>query len=140
MNERYVMREIHIYTDGSCDTHDTARPGGWAAILIDLKTGKEKEIKGNQWETTNNEMEIVAAIKALQAIKGGPHSITIRTDSQYLIGVMTGNKRKKNKALLQQLDDLVSQHGVTFEHVEGHGDDEYNNHVDRLAIRARESL
>lgn len=139
------MREIHIYTDGSCDIHHADRPGGWAAILIDVKTDTQKEIKGPEagpkLGTTNNEMEITAVIEALRAIaiNGGPHSITIRTDSQYLIGAMSGNKRKKNRELLEQLDRLVEQHKVRFEHVKGHSGDEYNERVHWLAVQARDN-
>lgn len=134
------MRVIHIYTDGSCDVHDPRQPGGWGAILIDCATGVEKSISGTQSETTNNQMEITAAIEAMKAIRGGPHKILIHTDSRYLIGAMTGNKRKKNQDLLQQLDELMKKHEVKFKHVKGHNGDAYNHRVDRLAVKARKRL
>lgn len=133
------MKEILIYTDGSCDIHAADRPGGWAAIIIDRQTGEEIPKYGSKRGTTNNEMEITAVLEALKAVEGGPHNITVYTDSQYLIGAMSGNKRKKNRALLEQLDRLVDQHEVKWEHVKGHSGDEYNERVNRLAIKARDN-
>lgn len=133
------MREVHIYTDGACDTHNENKPGGWAAILIDVKTGTEKEITGKALHTTNNEMEITAALEGLKALKGTFLDVTVFTDSQYLIGVMNGWKRRKNQELLSQLDYQVKRlwFAVKFEHVRGHSGDECNSRADKLAVRAR---
>jgi ribonuclease HI len=131
------MRKVHIYTDGSCNVHGNDKPGGWAVILVDIATGKEKELSGNKLHTTVGEMELVAAVEGLAALKGGPHDVTVFTDSQWLVGAMAGNKRKRHQALLAQLDELASQHQVTFRWVRGHEDTTYNLLVDKLAIAAR---
>lgn len=131
------MRKIHIYTDGSCDVHAKDKPGGWAAILVDIRTGRDKQISGNKLNTTNGEMEIMAAVEGLSALRGGPYDVTIFTDSQYLVGAVSGNKRKRHKKLLAELDDLCDGHRVTFKWVKGHEDTTHNLLVDKLAIAAR---
>jgi ribonuclease HI len=131
------MRKVHIYTDGSCDVHHQDKPGGWAAILVDISTGRTKEISGKQLHTTIGEMEILAAVEGLAALRYGPHKVTLFTDSQYLVGAMNGNKRKKNRRLLAELDELVNEHQVTFKWVRGHEDTTHNLLVDKLAVAAR---
>lgn len=131
------MRLVHIYTDGSCDVHDDDKPGGWAVILVDIRTARTKEITGKKLNTTIGEMEIMAAVEGLSALRGGPYEVTIFTDSQYLVGAMNGNKRKRNRALLKELDALVAGHQVTFKWVKGHEDTTHNLLVDKLAVAAR---
>jgi ribonuclease HI len=132
-----MMRKVHIYTDGSCDVHSEDKPGGWAVILVDIATAHTKQLSGSKLHTTIGEMEILAAVEGLAALRGGPHDVTVCTDSQYLVGAMNGNKRKKNRRLLAELDELVDEHDVTFKWVRGHEDTTHNLLVDKLAVAAR---
>jgi ribonuclease HI len=143
------MDKVTIYTDGACSGNPG--PGGWAAIL---RSGqREKEISGSAPETTNNRMELTAAIEALRALKKRPCEVTLYSDSAYLINAFqqswlaswkrNGWKRgpKKDEAVLnadlwEELDRLQRQHRVTWKKVEGHAGHEYNERVDRLAVEA----
>lgn len=141
------MPEIIAYTDGACSGNPG--PGGWGVLLqawADGKPVKEKTICGGEGVTTNNRMELTAAIEALQALNQ-PSKICIRTDSRYLCDGITkwvdGWKLKKwhlgkgnpvkNVDLWQQLDELRDLHEVTWQWVKGHADDRGNNTADQLA-------
>ena len=143
------MKEVTIYTDGACSGNPG--PGGWGAIL-EYK-GKRRELSGGEAQTTNNRMELLAVISALEALKE-PCAVTLYTDSQYfskaindgwLIGwKKKGWKRKdgplKNPDLWQKLDALLAQHEITVVWVKGHADNEGNNRCDELAVMEREKF
>ena len=133
---------IKIYTDGSC----LGNPGngGWAAIIIDDKN--KTHIKGSKKDTTNNQMELLAPIKALKKIPKGS-SVQIFTDSKYVKsgitewihnwkknGWKTANKQPvKNKELWIDLDELSRKFQIEWTWVKGHSIDQLNNEVDALA-------
>ena len=136
---------IKIYTDGSC----LGNPGngGWAAIIIDDK--KKIQIKGSKKDTTNNQMELLAPIKALKKIPKGS-SVQIFTDSKYVKsgitewihnwkknGWKTANKQPvKNKELWIELDNLTDEFKIKWSWVKGHSSDVLNNEVDLIAREA----
>jgi ribonuclease HI len=135
---------VVIYTDGACDPNPG--PGGWAALL--LYNGAEKVLTGAENPTTNNRMELTAAIKALQALKR-PCAVTLYTDSEYLKRGITEwlpNWRRKgwrrkggalaNVELWQALDAALETHEVEWRWVRGHAGDALNERVDRLARQA----
>ncbi|MEH6652331.1 MAG: ribonuclease HI [Motiliproteus sp.] len=142
---------IEIYTDGACRNNQQAiNQGGWGLVLTDMYTGKIRHCWGHQADTTNNRMEMTAAIKALEAIRNRPRSeVTIYSDSNLLIqGMnewMTGwkakgwkNASKKpvgNKDLWLLLDELSGNHDVTWRYVKGHNGDVDNELADKLANR-----
>ena len=122
------MTHIDIWTDGACSGNPG--PAGWAAVL---RCGKhEKSVVGGATESTNNRAELMAAIVSLEALKR-PCNVTVHTDSQYVIGVMTTYKRKANHDLLVKLDALCKEHDVKFTHVRGHAGIENNERCDALA-------
>lgn len=139
------MKEVTIYTDGACSGNPG--PGGWAAIL--MYRGKHKEISGGERETTNNRMELMAAIRALSQLKE-PCRVLLHTDSAYLVNCMqqgwykkwaqNGWKRNgkpvKNRDLWEQLIQHGKEHQVEYIKVKGHSDDEWNNRCDELARAA----
>ena len=135
-------KKVVIYTDGACSGNPG--PGGWGALLISGE--HEKEMFGGETETTNNRMEMMAVIKALEALKGTPQ-VELYTDSKYVQqGVnewMAGWKAKgwpakiKNQDLWKQIDSLVETHNVTFHWVKGHAGDPGNERADELAVRGR---
>jgi ribonuclease HI len=136
---------VHIYTDGAC--LGNPGPGGWAALL--RSNGHEKELVGAASQTTNNRMEMRAAINALNALNR-PCIVTIHTDSQYLRqgitqwvknwqrnGWKTASKKPvKNKDLWQALLKAIEPHEVRWEWVKGHAGHEENERVDALASEA----
>lgn len=137
------MKEVTIYTDGAC-SHNPG-PGGWGAVL--MFGSNEKEISGYEAHTTNNRMELTAAIKALEALKE-PCRVNLYSDSAYLVntfkqnwlekwqrnGWKTSNKGPvENQDLWKQLLELTGKHTVEWVKVKGHSDNEYNNRCDRLA-------
>ncbi len=136
---------IKIYTDGACSGNPG--PGGWGAIL--RYNGHEKEMSGGELDTTNNRMEMMAAIKALEALKN-PSVVELYTDSKYLQkGVhdwlagwkakgWKGAKKKpiKNQALWKRIDALIQVHDVTFFWVKGHAGHPENERADVLATSA----
>jgi len=136
---------VHIYTDGAC--LGNPGPGGWAALL--RSNGHEKELVGAASRTTNNRMEMRAAINALNALNR-PCIVTIHTDSQYLRqgitqwvknwqrnGWKTASKKPvKNKDLWQALLKAIEPHEVRWEWVKGHAGHEENERVDALASEA----
>jgi ribonuclease HI len=133
---------VDIWTDGACSGNPG--PGGWGAVLI--WNGREKELSGGEALTTNNRMELWAAISALAALKR-PSRVDLHTDSQYLRGGITGwisgwkrngwrtadRKPVKNVDLWQQLDALREKHDVHWHWVKGHAGSEANERADRLA-------
>ena len=135
---------VTIYTDGSCDPNPG--PGGWAALL--LFNGQEKEISGGERQTTNNRMELTAAVQALNALKR-PCQIDLYTDSEYLKKGITEwmpawrrrNWRRKGGALAnvdlwQALDQALGRHTIRWHWLRGHAGQRYNERVDRLAKSA----
>lgn len=136
--------KVIIYTDGSC--FGNPGPGGWAAIL---SYGKhEKELSGGEKDTTNNRMELRAALEALRALKE-PCIITLYTDSEYLKRGITEwlpnwkrrNWRRKggklaNQDLWMRLDEEISRHEIDWHWVKGHAGHKINERVDKLAKRA----
>ena len=120
---------INIYTDGACQ--DNPGPGGWAAIIE--QDGESRELAGREERTTNNRMEIMAAIKGLEAIPDGS-SVTLHSDSRYLVNTMTrGWKRNVNTDLWEQLDALVASRDVKWQWVRGHAGHPQNERADKLA-------
>jgi ribonuclease HI len=136
-----MTKSVEIFTDGACSGNPG--PGGWGAIL--RYNGHEKELSGGEALTTNNRMEMMAAIMALEALTKSSQ-VELYTDSQYLQkGVnewMAGWKAKnwpskiKNQDLWQRLDSLLTRHNVTFHWIRGHDGHPENERADRLAVRA----
>ncbi|MEC8753999.1 MAG: ribonuclease HI [Pseudomonadota bacterium] len=136
------MSEVEIFTDGAC--RGNPGPGGWAALL--RSQGIEKMLSGAEPETTNNQMELMAAIQGLEALKR-TSSVALTTDSQYVRQGITqwihGWKRNgwktsqkqpvKNKELWQRLDAAVESHDVQWHWVKGHSGHEENERVDQAA-------
>ena len=135
-------KRIAIWTDGAC--LGNPGPGGWGAVLI---AGEhEKDLKGGEADTTNNRMELTAAIEALDALKR-PSVVDLHTDSQYVKGGITGwihgwkrngwktadKKPVKNVDLWQRLDTALQRHKVTWHWVKGHAGNEENERADQLA-------
>ena len=133
---------VIIHTDGACSGNPG--PGGWGAIL---KFGDvEKELKGGEAHTTNNRMELMAAISALEALKK-PCTVDLYTDSQYVRQGITGwihgwkkngwrtadKKPVKNVDLWQRLDAALHQHQVRWHWVKGHAGHDENERADQLA-------
>ncbi len=144
------MKTVDIYTDGACKGNPGA--GGWSAILV--FGGKEKELFGGERVTTNNRMELTAAIEGLKALKE-PCRVNLYSDSQYLVnainkGWLESWKRKGwrkadksavlNDDLWKTLDDLLCTHEVEFIWVRGHDGHEYNERCDELASGYAEKL
>ena len=140
------MKSIEIYTDGACSGNPG--PGGWGVVL--LYQGNKKELSGYQPETTNNRMELFAAIQGLAALRE-PCEVTLYSDSSYLInafekhwldnwqrnGWKTSSKSPvENQDLWKLLLLHVRNHRVRFQKVEGHSDNAYNNRCDELAVAA----
>jgi ribonuclease HI len=137
--------KIDVFTDGACSGNPG--PGGWGAIL--RSGAHEKEISGGEAQTTNNRMEIMAAIRALESLKQSSQ-VVIHTDSRYLMdgatqwlkrwktnGWKTSDKKPvKNEDLWRALEAAVERHSVTWRWVRGHSDHEENNRADALARAA----
>lgn len=136
---------VEIFTDGACSGNPG--PGGWGALL--RYNGVEKELSGAEPETTNNRMEMTAAIRGLESLKR-PCRVDLYTDSQYLqLGVsqwMAGWKAKgwpariKNQDLWKELDALLQIHDVHFHWVKGHAGHPENERADVLATQAIKTL
>ena len=132
MNEN--LKHIQLYTDGACSGNPG--PGGWCAIL--QHNSHERILRGGDPDTTNNRMELTAVIQGLVALKE-PCQVAVFTDSEYVVGLMTQNwKRKANLDLLYELDALCAVHEVAFEHIRGHAGHPINERCDRIACQ-RES-
>lgn len=143
------MYTVEIFTDGAC--RGNPGKGGWGTLL--RCNGKDKELSGAEDHTTNNRMELMAAIKGLQALKS-PCNVVLTTDSQYVKKGMTqwmikwkANQWKtaakqpvKNADLWQLLDAAVQQHHVTWRWVKGHSGHPENERVDELANLAIDSM
>lgn len=144
------MKEVSIYTDGAC--RGNPGRGGWGAILVYGQF--EKELSGGERETTNNRMELLAAIEGLRALKE-PCRVTLYSDSKYLVDAFnlgwtktwqeenfrTGKKNEvKNPDLWQTLLELVKIHEVTFVWVRGHNGHAYNERCDILATTFADSF
>ena len=142
-------KRVEIYTDGAC--RGNPGPGGWGVLL---RFGdNEKELCGGEYNTTNNRMELTAAIKGLTAIKKGS-VVTLTTDSKYVKngitqwitnwknkGWRTANKQQvKNQDLWQQLDELAQNHDITWDWVRGHSGHRENEIADVLANRGIDGL
>lgn len=141
----YVMnKQVTIYTDGACSGNPG--PGGYGAIL--MYGDNVKEISGGEKETTNNKMELMAAIVALEMLKE-PCDVKLYSDSAYLInaynqkwiegwkknGWRNSSKQEvKNRDLWERLDKQINIHNVEFIKVKGHSDNEYNNRCDKMAV------
>lgn len=144
-----TTKQVEIFTDGAC--RGNPGPGGWGVLL--RYNSVEKELCGAEAETTNNRMELTAAIKALEALNKSCH-VVLTTDSQYVMqGIKewlegwkrrnwrTANKRPvKNVDLWQQLDTLAAKHEIDWQWVRGHSGHTENDRVDQLANRAIDEM
>lgn len=136
---------VEIFTDGACSGNPG--PGGWAALL--RWNGHEKELFGGEEETTNNRMELMAAIMALEALSR-PSDVVLTTDSTYVMDGITkwmpgwkargwkttAKKPVKNQDLWERLDSAISPHNITWKWVRGHDGHAENERVDQLAVAA----
>lgn len=144
------MRHVDIYTDGACRGNPGA--GGWGAVLV--CDGREKELSGGEPLTTNNRMELLAAISALSALKV-PCEVTLTSDSKYLVDAIEkgwavswrdkGWRRADrspalNPDLWEKLLGLLEIHKVTFVWVKGHDGHPYNERCDKLATAFADSF
>ena len=143
------MKQVIIYTDGAC--RGNPGPGGWGALI--RLDAIEKEIFGGQADTTNNQMELTAAIEGLAALKERC-IVELYTDSKYVMDGITqwiqnwkknnwrtaAKKDVKNKELWQKLDQLISQHQVQWHWVKGHSGDAGNETADLLANKGIDSI
>jgi ribonuclease HI len=144
-----LTKITEIYTDGACRGNPGA--GGWGALLI--SGDKRKTMHGGEPETTNNRMELTAAIEALNVLKGR-QSVVLHTDSKYVMDGLTqwlpnwkrrdwktaAKKPVKNKDLWQALDEAANQHDVTWKWVKGHNGNAGNEMADELANRGIDEL
>ena len=143
------MKQVIIYTDGAC--RGNPGPGGWGALI--KYDSVEKTIFGGQANTTNNQMELSAAIEGLAILKE-PCNVELFTDSKYVMDGITqwiqnwkknnwrtaAKKDVKNKELWQKLDQLISQHQVQWHWVKGHSGDVGNEAADLLANKGIDSI
>ncbi len=141
----YLMKTVTLYGDGACSGNPG--PGGWGVVM--LYEGHQKELSGAVELTTNNQMELLAAIKGLESLKE-PCEVTLYTDSKYVVQGMSewvkdwiargwrtaAKKSVKNIELWQRLVELSKGHTVTFKWVKGHDSNPYNNRCDELATSA----
>jgi ribonuclease HI len=141
---------VEIYTDGAC--RGNPGPGGWAALLS--CDGREKEISGAEAHTTNNRMELLAVIRALESLKKPQVRVNVFTDSQYVRKGITewlanwkargwrtaSRKPVMNQDLWEQLEAVSAPHTIEWHWVPGHAGVPGNERVDRLANQAIDSL
>ncbi len=144
-----MTEAVIIYTDGACKGNPG--PGGWGAYL--QYKGKAKELYGGEAETTNNRMELMAAIQALEALKR-PCPVKLNTDSKYVLQGITewmnnwkkrdwktaSKKPVKNEDLWRRLDMAIQQHDIEWVWVKGHSGNPGNEKADRLANKGIESM
>ena len=153
-SRRSDLPEIYAYTDGACSGNPG--PGGWGVLLL-ARDGttvvRKKEICGGEAQTTNNRMELTAAIRALEALSS-PSRITVVTDSRYVKDGITkwiaNWKRKnwmsasggpvKNRDLWERLDEMRSLHRVSWQWIKGHRGHPENERSDELARRGMKSF
>ena len=143
------MKEVQIYTDGAC--RGNPGHGGWGTILVYGK--HEKELSGGERETTNNRMELTAAIEGLSALKE-PCEVTLYSDSKYLVDAITQGWAKSwqakgwrkadkspalNPDLWERLLNLCDTHKVSVVWVKGHNNHPMNERCDRLAVAASQN-
>lgn len=143
------MKEVQIYTDGAC--RGNPGNGGWGVVLVYGRY--EREMSGGEAMTTNNRMELMAAISGLEALKE-PCDVTLYSDSKYVVdafdkgwvdsweraGWRRGREELKNPDLWQRLTALVRAHKVTFVWVKGHNGHDYNERCDALATAYADSF
>ena len=142
------MKEVTIYTDGACSGNPG--PGGWGSILV--YKGREKILSGGEAHTTNNRMELMGVISALDALKE-PCRVTLCSDSKYVIDALSkgwavswqkkgwiksDKKPALNSDLWEILLELTERHEMDYIWVKGHAQNEYNNRCDALAVAERE--
>ena len=147
-----TKKRLVAYTDGGCRGNPGV--GGWGFILIDTRSGAALSKRGGAEQTTNNRMEMSAAIEALEALSRPNQAIEIRTDSKYLVDMATkwmhGWKRKgwtrkgkepiKNLDLVKKVDGLIQQHDVTWTWVKGHAGEPGNEFADYLTNAAMDGV
>lgn len=139
-----MRKQVKIYTDGACSGNPG--PGGYGAIL--MYEENKKEISGGEANTTNNKMELMAAIVALETLKE-PCDVKLYSDSAYLVNAYNQNwiegwkknnwknsskQDVKNRELWERLERQTAIHNVKFIKVKGHSDNEFNNRCDELAV------
>ena len=144
------MKSVEIYTDGACSGNPG--PGGWGAIL--RYAGREKELSGAEKLTTNNRMELLGVITALEALKE-PCVVELYSDSKYVIDALdkgwavkwrangwkkADKKTALNPDLWERLLALTEKHELHCHWVKGHAENAYNNRCDALAVAARERI
>lgn len=143
------MKQVDIFTDGAC--RGNPGPGGWGAVL--RHNGREREMYGGEAHTTNNRMELMAAIAALEALKA-PCEVTLVTDSQYLRDGITkwlvkwkkngwktaARKPVANADLWRRLEEATHRHRIHWQWVRGHSGHEENERADQLANRGIDEL
>ena len=144
------LSQVYLFTDGGCSGNPG--PGGWAFILRDVATGKEIERSGDQENTTNNRMELLAVVCGLEALKRSCQ-VELFTDSVYVGNGLSqwlakwkanGWRRKegsrfkplKNEELWRRLDELAGRHQITYTRVAGHSGHPENERCDELAVAA----
>lgn len=144
------MKKVILYTDGACSGNPGV--GGWGAVLI--YKGVEKRISGSEGSTTNNRMEITAVIEGLKCLKEACE-VEVYSDSAYLVNAFvngwidewlkngfkkTDNKPVLNEDLWRELVTYAAIHKVSFNKVQGHADNKYNNICDKLATEAAKNF
>ena len=144
-----MKNQIEIFTDGAC--RGNPGPGGWGVLL--RYQGKERTLHGGEVETTNNRMELMAAIVGLESLKE-PFSVTLTTDSKYVMNGITdwienwkkkawktaAKKPVKNEDLWRRLDEVSQQHEINWQWVKGHSGHRENELVDALANQGIDEL
>ena len=135
------MKTVIIYTDGACSGNPG--PGGWGAILS--YNGVEKELSGGEKQTTNNRMELMGVISALQALKE-PCIVELYSDSKYVIDALSkgwiksDKKPALNSDLWKTLLELTEKHELHYHWVKGHAENVHNNRCDALAVAERDKF
>ncbi len=144
-----MATKVFVYSDGACSPNPGT--GGWGAVLIAPEKGMRKELSGAEPNTTNNRMELIAALEGLRALQGDCE-VTMVTDSQYLRNAFTqhwldnwqrndwktaSKKPVKNKDLWLELLKYSKKYPITWKWVRGHADNPENNRCDELAVQAR---